>query len=68
MTNTALLEQYIKASGYKKSYIAMQLGITPYALAMKINNESEFKASEMTTIGKLLNIDAATRDAIFFNE
>jgi hypothetical protein len=66
MTNTALLEKYIEDSGYKKSFIANQIGITPYALAMKINNKSEFKGNEMTIISKLLKIDAETRDAIFF--
>lgn len=66
MTNTSLLEKYINESGYKRSYIAEQIGITAYALALKINNKSEFKASEMTIISDLLKIDAKTRDAIFF--
>lgn len=66
MTNTSLLKEYIDNSGYKRSYIASKLGITAYSLAMKINNESEFKASEMTAISELLNIDTTARDAIFF--
>lgn len=66
MTNTSLLEQMIEASGYKKSYIAKQIGISAYALAMKINNESEFKAKEITIISKLLKLDLKTKDAIFF--
>ena len=36
MTNTTLLEQYIEKSGYKKSYIAAQLGITAYGFTLKI--------------------------------
>lgn len=66
MTNTSLLKDYIEKSGYKRSFIAAKLGITSYSLAMKVNNESEFKASEMTAISDLLKIDSKTRDAIFF--
>lgn len=66
MTNTPLLEQYIEKSGYKKSFIAQQLGITAYAFALKINNKSEFKASEITILCKLLKISAKDREAIFF--
>ena len=66
MTNTSLLEQYIEKSGYKKGFIAQQLGITAYALTLKINNKSEFKASEITILCKLLKISAKDREAIFF--
>lgn len=66
MTNTSLLKEYIEKSGYKRAFIAARLGITAYSLAMKVNNESEFKASEMTAISELLKIDTKTRDAIFF--
>jgi hypothetical protein len=66
VTNTSLLEQYIEKSGYKKAYIAQQLGITAYGLALKINNKSEFKASEMTILCKILKISAKDKEAIFF--
>lgn len=66
MTNTPLLEKYIDESGYKRSYIAKSLGINSYTLAMKINNSSEFRASEIETLCKLLNIDVAERMSIFF--
>jgi hypothetical protein len=66
MTNTALLEQYIEKSGYKKNFIAEQLGLTAYGLTLKVNNKSEFKASEMTTLCKLLKINAKDKEAIFF--
>lgn len=66
MTNTSLLEEYIKKSGYKKSYIAAQLGITAYALTLKINNKSEFKANEITILCKLLKISTKDKEAIFF--
>lgn len=66
MTNTSLLEQHIEKSGYKKSFIAEQLGITSYGFTLKINNKSEFKASEITILCKLLKISAKNREAIFF--
>lgn len=66
MTNTSLLMQYIEKSGYKKGFIAAQLGITTYAFMLKVNNKSEFKASEITILCKLLKISAKDKEAIFF--
>lgn len=66
MTNTKLLEEYILKSGYKRSFIAKALGITAYALALKINNKSEFKATEIDILCKLLNIGIEDRMRIFF--
>ena len=66
MTNTVLLEEYIAKSGYKKSFIAKALGITAYALALKINNKNEFKANEIDILCKLLNIGIRDRMRIFF--
>ena len=66
MTNTPLLEKLIDESGYKRSYLAKCLGITAYALAMKINNKSEFKASEIAKLCELLKIPKKDRDTIFF--
>lgn len=66
MTNTALLERYVAKSGYKKSYIAEQLGLTTYGFMLKVNNKSEFKASEMTILCELLKINTKDKEAIFF--
>jgi hypothetical protein len=66
MTNTSLLEEYIKHSGYRKSYIANNLGITPYAFALKCNNKSEFKATEIDLLCGLLKIGIKDRMSIFF--
>ena len=66
MTNTALLEKYIEESGYKKSFIAQQLGLTAYGFMLKVNNKSEFKGSEMAILCKLLKIKAKDKAAIFF--
>lgn len=67
MTNTALLEARIQASGYKKSYIAKVLGLTRAGLASKIQGLTEFKASEISALCDLLRIDDwQERDQIFF--
>ena len=67
MTNTALLEKKIDASGFKKSYIAQMIGITAYGLSLKIRNKNEFKASEIEKLCNLLGItDLEERCAIFF--
>ena len=50
MTNTELLKEKIEQSGYKLKYVAAQLGITYYGFLKKINNETEFKASEIKTL------------------
>ena len=69
MTNTELLEERIKLSGYQKNFIAKTLGLTPYGLALKISNKSEFKASEIEALSDLLGIDSwEDRSAIFFAE
>ena len=69
MTNTELLEDRIKRSGYQKNFIAKTLGLTPYGLALKISNKNEFKASEIEALSDLLGIDSwEDRSAIFFAE
>lgn len=66
MTKTSLLEQYITKSGYKRGYIAERIGISRFSLAQKINNKSEFKASEIKALCDVLDIDSEARSAIFF--
>ena len=66
MTNTALLREKIDESGYKLRFIAKQIGITYQGFLKKINNESEFKASEIKGLQDLLNLTDETRDKIFF--
>ena len=66
MTNTSLLEFYIEKSGYKKKYIAEQLGISTYGFALKVQNKSEFMGNEIGILCRLLKISANDLDAIFF--
>lgn len=66
MTNTALLQEKLSESGYKLRFIAKQIGISYQAFLNKINNKSEFKASEIKSLQDLLNFTDEIRDEIFF--
>lgn len=66
MTNTYLLDRYIKQSGYKKSFLANAIGVSRAGFSLKIKNKSEFRASEIDTLCKLLEIGNKDRMAIFF--
>lgn len=69
MTDTELLMRKIDESGLKRSFIAKKLGLSPYGLSKKINNENEFKGSEIKLLCRLLNIKTLTeKEAIFFAE
>lgn len=66
MTNTALLEAKIEASGLKKNYIADQLGITYQGFYLKLVGKNEFIASEIQKLTKLLDIPDKEIKPIFF--
>lgn len=68
MTDTALLESYISASGLKLNFICEKLGLSRQGFRKKLTNESEFKASEINALATLLEISVSERDAIFFAE
>ena len=65
MTNT--VRERISESGLKLQYIAEKLGISRYALSMKLDNRSEFKTSEVATLCELLGICCLEeKEEIFF--
>lgn len=69
MTDTEKLRRLIDLSGLKISYIAKVMDISRAALAQKIANRREFKASEIATLCKLLGITSMKeKEAIFFSE
>ena len=68
MTNTKLLREKIDASGLKLYYIASQLWISPKALTMKIENQTQFKAAEIKRLSEILGIETAEeREQIFLS-
>lgn len=66
MTDTVALRAVIADSGLKYKALAEIMGLSPYALQLKIDNESEFKASEIDTLANALGMDMRQRDSIFF--
>lgn len=67
MTNTNLLEKRIEDSGLKYKFIAEKLGINYYTLRKKMNNVTEFTASEIDALCEILNINSLKeRQKIFF--
>lgn len=66
MINSKKLMKKLDESGMKKKYIAEKLGLSTYGLSLKINNENEFKVSEVEKICNLLNITVKDREDIFF--
>lgn len=67
MTDTELLEKYIKDSGYKKGKLASSLGISLTAFAKKVKGQREFKASEIQILCSMLGIvDAVDKERVFF--
>ncbi len=67
MNNIELLEKKISDSGYKKKYIAEQLGLTYAGFQKKVKNTNDFTSTEIAKLCSLLNITSLTeKDKIFF--
>ncbi|SHE62521.1 hypothetical protein SAMN02745190_00842 [Schwartzia succinivorans DSM 10502] len=68
MTNTVELEIAIIRAGLRKKQVAEALGITKEGLRLKMNNKTEFTASEIATLYKLLNLNFESQQKIFFTQ
>lgn len=68
MTNTQKLKGCITAAGYTQARVAEKLGISITALNNKINNKSEFTASEIATLAEMLHLSRDDVDEIFFKK
>lgn len=66
MVSTQYFEDVIKKSGLKKGFIAEKCGITTQTFTNKILNKSEFTASEIKIISKVLGLSPKTLKDIFF--
>jgi hypothetical protein len=69
VNNSKLLEDKIKESGKKKSYLAAKVGLSRVGFYNCVNNKEncEFRASQIDILCKELNITSLTeRQAIFF--
>lgn len=66
MTDSEALRSKIKSSGLLYKYIAQRLGLSYYGFIKKVDNLSEFKASEIATLADILQLSEAERTSIFF--
>ncbi len=67
MTDTLKLRERIMQSGLKYKYIAEQMGLTRYGLMQKINNQYDFKSSEIAMLCDILRIESLDeKEKIFF--
>lgn len=68
ITNVKLLEEKIENSGIKKKVIAEKAKLTRQGLLTKTKGVREFKASEIQSIAKTLNLSHDEIFSIFFTE
>lgn len=67
MTDSKKLNEVIKASGFKREFLAEKCGISRQTLSYKINNKQSFNADEIAILCNVLNItDLAEKESIFF--
>lgn len=66
MTDTKLLRERIEKLGYKYAMLAEKLDLTYQGFLNKIENNREFKASEIEALRILLGLTDEERDEIFF--
>lgn len=67
MTDSRALKELIKSKGLKLKYVAEYLGLSSYGFSKKLNNEQEFKTSEVAALCELLEIkNLEEKEAIFF--
>lgn len=66
MTDSVALKGVIKRSGLKYGKIAECIGISAYTLQKKIDNVTEFKASEIAKLASLLSLSKSEVNNIFF--
>lgn len=68
LTDSKKLSDEITNSGMTITAISKKLGITREGFYKKLNNETEFKASEISALQKILRLTNKKRDEIFFAE
>lgn len=61
-----LLREKIDTRGFKLVYVAKQVGVSYQAFLKKLNNETEFKTSEVMILKELLHLTDDEVMEIFF--
>lgn len=68
MTKSNLLREKIDGCGFKLVFVAKQLDISYQAFLKKLNNETEFKTSEVMILKELLHLTDDEVMEIFFGQ
>lgn len=68
MTNKKLYRAAEARVGLISKVVADKLGITPVSLSKKVNNQVDFKSSEITELIKILCLTPEEVVSIFFAE
>lgn len=63
-----LLREKIDTCGFKLVYVAKQVGVSYQAFLKKLNNETEFKTSEVMILKELLHLTDDEVMEIFFTQ
>lgn len=66
MTDTEMLRERLKDSGYKMYFIAEHLGLSYQGFLNKVDGKTEFVAPEIKKLCELLNIGLEDKEKIFF--
>ena len=66
MTDSEALNKVIENSGLKLTFIARAVKLSREGFYKKLNNQTEFKASEIVKMQEILNLSNEQRDKIFF--
>ena len=66
MTDSEALNKVIENSGLKLTFIARALKLSREGFYKKLNNQTEFKESEIVKMQEILNLSNEQRDKIFF--
>lgn len=69
MTNSKLLKEKIRDSGYKFLFLAEKMGLSRQGLYLKVNGTNDFTVPEMIKLCDLIGIDSLEeREEIFFTD
>lgn len=68
MTNSSMLKEKISSSGISITFLADKCKISRDYFYKKLNNEVEFKQSEIVALQEALHLDQVERNEIFFAE
>lgn len=64
--DTKQLDERIKQSGYKRTYIAEQIGISYQSLCNKLHGRTDFTVKQSAALKKLLGMSETEYISIFF--